>query len=388
MSSAGASEPTAVVLPLGDSATTDPWELLARGEGAILRSEPSPGTGTDWRKPLRATSALADGVAKAVAGTGQAVTATGQRFILQMPSGSTDSLMKAVSGGYRGMTTNSAGRITGQVRLLPMSPAALAKSMSPVGVGLLALTVAAEMLGGDEQTRTLGEIKKGVDRLAVRLELDDEAELRTAEQTIETAHAALLDGASIPESVGLGAAMRDLQVIRNRSVALLDGWEQVARECAATTSGSELREKLGNVGSLGWDSFGLAVHTAYRAIALDSRRTVLTATEAQLRNPGAPLAAFRATVDADLAARADEVRRMRMLFTRLASTPLTASTFSGRFLPAFASDEAAENGRSQALFAHLSAALAPQVALPTSVEADTITMDSRPDGTMRLIRPV
>ncbi|MEJ8282059.1 hypothetical protein [Pseudonocardia spirodelae] len=388
MSSDGQPEQTAVVLPLGDSATTDPWELLARGEGAILHSAPSPGTGTDWRKPLRATSALAQGLSSAAAATTQAVSATGQRFVLQMPGGSTDSLVRAVGGGYRGVATNATGTITGQVRLLPMGPKAVMGAMGPVGVGLLALTVASEMLGGDEQARTLGEIASGVERLTARLELDDEAELRTAEQTIETAHAALLDGATIPESVGLGAAMRDLQVIRNRSVALLDGWEHVVGECAATTSGSELREKLGNVGALGWEGFGLAVHTAYRAIALDSRRTVLTATEAQLRNPGAPLSAFRAAVDADLAARADEVRRMRTLFTRLAATPLMASTFSGRFLPAFASDEAADNARTQALFAHLAAALAPQASLPTSVRADTITMDSRPDGTARLIRPV
>ncbi|MEU9819054.1 hypothetical protein ACIGG9_16830 [Pseudonocardia alni] len=67
---------------------------------------------------------------------------------------------------------------------------------------------------------------------------------------------------------------------------------------------------------------------------------------------------------------------------------LTASTFSGRLLPAFASDEAGENARTPALFANLAASLAPQAALPTSVRADTVTMASRPDGTMRLIRPV
>ena len=380
-------QPTAVVLPLGTTATTNPWELLARGEGAVLSSVPSPGTGTSWRKAVRGSSALGEGLGTAASGTSQAVTATGQRFLLQMPSGTTDPLMKAVGGGFRGATQNAAGKFSGNVTLTPINPATLARSIGPVGIGLLALTVASEMLGGDEQARTLDEIKKGVDQLTARLEFDDDARLRTAEQTIETAHAALLDGASIPESVGLGAAMADLQTLRNRSVALLDGWERVAMQLPPQPDGGDLRERLGTVGRLGWDAFGTAVHTAYRAIALDSRRIVLTAAEAQLRNPGEPLTAFTAAVEADLDARAQEVRRMRALFIRLAGTPLELRSWSGRIVPNFVSGAALENSRTQALFAHLSAALAPQASLPATADVDTVTVDSRPDGSMQVIRP-
>ena len=41
-----------------------------------------------------------------------------------------------------------------------------------------------EMVGGDEQAATLAAIDKGVARLNARFDLDDDAKLRTAEQTI------------------------------------------------------------------------------------------------------------------------------------------------------------------------------------------------------------
>ncbi|RZT87157.1 hypothetical protein EV383_4065 [Pseudonocardia sediminis] len=304
-----------------------------------------------------------------------------------MPKGyGEDDLLRAVGGGLRTAVARPDGRFAGQAKLIPIKPMDLVKGVSPIGLGLLALTIAGEMAGGDEQARTLAAIERGVDRLNTRFDMEDDARLRTAEQTIRAAHAALLDGASIPESVGLGSAMTNLQVIRNRSEALLVGWERVVAALPhGETPGVALRAALGQVGDLGWEAFPAAVRTAYHSLALDSRRIMLSAAEAQLRNPGSSLTSFRAAVEEDLAARARELDRLRTLLERLSRTPLTISTWGGGVLPHLVTDGAVENARAQALFATLHWTLTAQA--PVSPTTSTITVDARPNGDLQLVRP-
>jgi hypothetical protein len=176
--------------------------------------------------------------------------------------------------------------------------------------------------------------------------------------------------------------MSALQVLRARSAALLTGWERVATELpvSGATSGSALRTALGGIGSLGWEAVPGAVGTAYLSLVLDSRRIMLTAAEAQLRNPGLPLTAFREAIETDLAARTDELARLRRLLRRLSSVPLSTS---GWALPHVVADDAAENSRAQALFASLSAALDSS---ERPEHAPVVEAELAPDGAVQVLR--
>lgn len=99
---------------------------------------------------------------------------------------------------------------------------------------------------------------------------------------------------------------------------------------AIDDTGDELRTTLGNVGKLGWDEFPGAVRTAYLSITLDSRRIMLTAAEAQLRNPGLPLSSFRQAVESDLAARTAELNRLRSLALCVGTPSTPSGTSSAR----------------------------------------------------------
>lgn len=377
----------AIVLPLDGRAvdpTHNPWELLARGDGLLVSwLDGAAAPERSWGAPLRATSALGRQIADIAARTGTSAVRGGRVYRLELPSGSgVEDLVGAIGGGVRAAVRGPGGRIAGQARLVPVSPVRLATAVNPALLGLMAVTVLAEMAGADEQGRRLDAILDGVDRLNARFDMEDDARLHTAEQAIRQAHAALLDGAVIPESIGLGTAMSNLQVIRHRSATLLTGWERVVAGLApGENPGAAVRGALGAVGSLGWESFPAAVRTAYLSLTLDARRVVLTTAEAQMRNPGMALSAFRDGVEADLAARGDELRRLRALFVGLSTVPLGTSGWS---LPNFVADGAAENARTQVLFATLATALAGRdgPGIPTVVEAQL-----RPDGAVQLLRP-
>lgn len=385
----------AVILPLDgrpDHDVGNPWELLARGDGMVVSWADGPtNPGPAWGAPLRATSALSRHITDIAARTGTpTVTGATRRYRLEIPSGyGIDDLMGAVGGGFRTAVRGSGGKIAGQATLVPLTSAGRRLAAAGPMLGLMALTIAAEMAGGDEQNRRLAAIQDGVERLNARFAMETEARLQTAEQTIRQAHAALLDGAVIPDSVGLGTAMSNLQVIRNQATALLAGWERVlAGLPPGETPGGNLRTALGEVGKLGWEEFPNAVRTAFLSITLDSRRIMLTTAEAQMRNPGLPLDTFRRAVESDLAARADEQRRLRVLVSRLATIPLTLSMWSGGILPNLVTDSAIENARSQALFATLSAALSQvDSAVPASAHRVVVDAEIQPAGEVQLLRP-
>lgn len=300
--------------------------------------------------------------------------------------------MSAVGGGLRAAVREpGSNRIAGQARLVPLASRAGPLAFAGPALGLMALTIAAEMAGGDVQDAKLTAILEGVERIDAHLSMELDAYLLTADQTIRQAHAALLDGAAIPESVGLGTAMSHLQDVRNRSVILLSGWERVTDRLAGDgIAGADLRAALGKVGALGWDSFPQAVRMAYMSITLDSRRIMLTAAEAQLRNPELPLASFRQSVAGELTARAAELDRLRSVMVRLSTTPLTLSSWSAGVLPHLVSDRATVNARTQALFATLASALG---ATPTtsalSALGNGVVVEAAlwPDGEVQLHHP-
>lgn len=337
--------------------------------------------GRAWGALLRASSVMGKQIADIAARTGASAVRGGRVYRLELPPGAgVGDLMEAVGGGLRTAVRGSGGRIAGHAKLVPVRMAA---AVNPAVLGLMAVTVLAEMAGGDEQDRKLDAIRDGVDRLNARFDREDDARLRTAEEAIRQAHAALLDGAVIPESIGLGTAMSNLQVIRNRSTALLTGWERVvAGLSTGGASGSAVRDALGGVGSIGWDGFPGAVRAAYLSLTLDIRPIMLIAAEAQMRNPGMALAAFRQGAESDLAARGEELRRLRALFVRLSMVPLGTS---GWALPNMVADGAGENARTQVLFATLAGALsaADAPSTPSVLEAEL-----QPDGAVQLLRPV
>jgi hypothetical protein len=322
----------------------------------MVRRSDAPATGRPtWRAPFGPTSALSRHLQQVASTFGSASTSA-QGFRVEFPPGfSAADLVPAANGGFRGLVQAGHGRIGGQVRLLP-ARAGLPAALGPA-LGLMALTVITEMAAAAEQDRKLNAILTTVERIDARLRLESDARLRTAEQAIRQAHSALLDRATIPESVGLGAAMSHVQDIRNMSAALLDGWERVVQQHAgAGVPGSVLRKELGDVGGVGWDGFADAVRVAHLATHLDSRRLVLVAAEAQFRNPGSPLQHLRQAVEADLAERTRDLQRLRTVLVRLAGTPLTISAWDAGVLPHLITDRAVENARAQALFAGLATA--------------------------------
>lgn len=386
----------ATVVPLdGRLAEQDPWQLLAGGDGMLVSwSDGAAPSGRPWGVPLRATSTMAQqirDIAHRAGGSGKVFVA-GRTYRLEIPTGfGVEDLMGAVGGGLRAtVRSHGSGRIAGQAKLIPLAVRGGALAPFVPALALMALITAAEMAGGDAQEAKLTAILEGVERIDAHVAMETDARLQTAEQTIRQAHAALLDGAVIPESIGLGTAMSNLQVVRNMSTTLIAGWERtVGGLPPGPTTGSGVRTTLGKVGRVGWDGFAASVRTAYLAITLDSRRIMLSAAEAQLRNPGLPLTAFRQAVEADLAARTVELDRLRRLLVRLSTVPLTLSSWSADVLPHRVADAAAENARTQALFATLASAFnAAQraTALPVVDNRIVIEAQLQPGGEVQLHR--
>jgi len=158
----GSDETGAAVVPVSnsDTASTDPWQLLAQGEGIRIDWSPWTGatTGRQWGPTLTATSAFARQLGAVTERAGAGAGAAGKTlFRLELPTGQTvQNLVPAVGGGFRGLlrAPGSPG-IVGQARLIPVSGAAVgagagAVTLGPL-VGIMALSVGVEMLARREQ---------------------------------------------------------------------------------------------------------------------------------------------------------------------------------------------------------------------------------------------
>lgn len=251
-------------------------------------------------------------------------------------------------------------------------------------LGLMALTLLTEIATTDVQDRVLTDLTAAVHDLAPSAPIRLDARLRAAEETVREARTALLRHGTVPGSVALGTAAANLSVLRHQSVAHLAGWERAVRGLDPTgTHGVAVREALGEVGRLGWAGFPGAVHAAYQGMMLDARRLLLVAADHHLRVPERSLTALRPLVEADVAARAADVVRLRRILARLSTTPLTVRRRSGATLPHVVADQARDNARTQALFTRMAAALTPA---PGHRDHD-VRLRVRASGDLQVLRP-
>jgi hypothetical protein len=220
--------------------------------------------------------------------------------------------------------------ITGQARLFPVAAGATgAVALGPL-VGLMALTVGAEMLARHQQDKKLDAIQQGVKLLTQASDETTRAELDSAEQALEQAGAAILDRIDVPSAIGLGSARQDLRVIKNRGLAWLQEWERRANDLDRGKTGIDfgrMRDVLGGPDSGdAYLRFPMQITTFYRALALDSRAVVMTGAEAALRRDDATLVHLQEQLRTQLHANADAQDRLRELLWQLASVPVTYSS--------------------------------------------------------------
>ena len=153
--SAGDPQPTATVLALdGRLAAYDPWQLLASGDGMLVSwRDGVPAVGHAWGAPLRSTSVLARQLHEITARAGGPPTSPrrGRLYRLELPAGfGVEESMGAVGGGLRAAVRDpGSNRIAGQARLVPLASRAGPLAFSGPALGLMALTIAAEMAGGE-----------------------------------------------------------------------------------------------------------------------------------------------------------------------------------------------------------------------------------------------
>lgn len=239
----------AAVLPTGPSAieAVDPHALLAAGEGVLVtRRATEASVGAPWGPALAGTSGLARSLSEVVqrAGAGR-VLQSGMLCRVEVPAGQTmRDLVPAIGGGFRGMTRGATG-ITSHARLTPVTGAAAgagaAVALGPL-IGLLAVGVGAEMLARHQQEQQLKNIERVAEALLKREKQQDAAVLRTSEDTIRAASAALLDKIKVPDAVGLSAAANNLYNLRNRAVGWLESWEEGIRVRPWQDKGLSLRD--------------------------------------------------------------------------------------------------------------------------------------------------
>ena len=188
-------------------------ELIARGDAVLVSwATGSPAAGASWGPALAGGSGLARALTQVVQQAGTpAVAESAAYFRVVVPVGQTiRDLMPAMGGGFRGLVRDSTG-IAGHARLVPVAGAAAgtgaAIALGPL-LGLMAVSVGAEMLARHQQEQQLKAIAQGVEALLRRERHKDLAVLRTAEDAIRRASSALLDRIEVPDSVVLAPLLQ------------------------------------------------------------------------------------------------------------------------------------------------------------------------------------
>jgi hypothetical protein len=312
------------------SEATEPWRMLADGTGMLVAWEPAPQGAARWGTPLAASSGLARQLLTVVERAGSKLPTAGETlFRLELPAGQTVSnLIPAVGGGFRGMTRLAgSSKIANHAKLLPVGGAAAgtAVALGPL-LGIVALSVGAEMLANHQQEAKLEAIRQVVDRLENHQLNKLIAALDSADHVLEDSMAALLDRLEVPEAVGLGTTAARVKEIKALTLNWIREWEKNVEQFADTPGGvpyDDLEAALGRVGIGGFPAFGLQVQLAYRALALDSRTHIVAMAEATMGRPEETVEHFHATVQRRLADNADHFERLATLLWKLASTRLT-----------------------------------------------------------------
>lgn len=189
----------------------------------------------------------------------------------------------------------------------------------------MAVSVGAEMLARHQQEQQLNAIRQVAEAVLKRQKQQDVAMLQTAEDTIRTASAALLDKIRVPDAAGLGATASNLYSLRNRAAGWLGSWEQSVSSQASDDKGVNLNRMYqmmaGPLDSP--EDFEASVALLQRTIALDSRMRILGAVEAATLNPATDLSHFRGEVATDLRRNAEALDRLREILLTFASYRIT-----------------------------------------------------------------
>lgn len=317
------------VQPAHDEAAAH--ELVARGDAVLVSwATGSPPAGSSWGPALAGGSGLARALTQVVQQAGTpAVAESAAYFRVVVPAGQTiRDLVPAVGGGFRGLVRGSTG-IVGHARLVPVAGAAVGGAAVALGplLGLMAVSVGAEMLARHQQEQQLKTIAQGVEALLRRERHKDLAVLQTAEDAIRRASSALLDRIEVPDSVGLAPAAHDLSSLKNRAAQWLGAWEAGVRQHPVDDAGLDIKVLRGLIGGPidSADAFVPSVHLIRRAVALDSRMRLLSAVEAASLNPHADLRNFRASVEQDLSANAALLERLTETVMSVADYRVTTS---------------------------------------------------------------
>lgn len=319
-----------VALSDDDPAGSDPWRMLAEGRGILVTwGDPENRTQRHWNSALTGTSELARQLSAIVGRAGASMPRTAETlFRLELPTGaSLQNLVPAVGGGFRGMVrSNDSSLITGQARLVAVKQAApkVGLSLGPL-VGLMALSVGAEVLAKRQSDKKLDAIVSGVSRLNQEVVERRGAELRGAATAIELASASILDSVDIPETIALGPACHSIRTVKEQSLGWLTEWED--RSSSLPTAGrvsfDRMREVIAGPGSGDeYLDFPGRVTTLYRALVLDSRALVLTEILAMMKRPDASLTQLQRTLAKALGENATAQDRLRSVLWRLAQPPV------------------------------------------------------------------
>ncbi len=391
--------PDGAVIPMdgavGDIARTDGdvWQSLASGSGALVT----------WQRVGESTSTTTSGevLAPGSAFARQLVTIAdraGARgllesgstlFRLELPTGQTmRNLVPAVGGGFRGLTRAADGsKIAGHARLIPVSGAAAGAGLAlgPV-VGLMALSIGAEMIAHRQQDQMLKAIRRAVEGLERHEQQRFTAQLMTAEQALQAADAAVLDQVTIPQGVGLASAVTGLRDVKNQALGWLSQWEvRVARlsRDGGSTDLDAVKTAL-DVGIGGHESFPSHVWVLYRALVLDSWSHFLTAAESALLNPGQTMENLQGVLQRRLVENSGVFERLRQLLLTLNESPLEASFWTW---PGSGAEANALDGTLGRLV-HVIVDTPTMPSLLTATNRQVVEVIRTTDGAVRVLRPV
>src|SRR4051794_26672825 len=216
--------------PAENASDGEPWRMLADRSGMLVAWGPAPHGLVRWGTPVAASSGLARHLVTVVERAGSKLPTAGETlFRLELPAGQTVSnLIPAVGGGFRGMTRLAGStQIANHAKLLPVGGAAAgtAIALGPL-LGIVALSVGAEMLANHQQEVKLEAIKQVVERLENHQLNELVAALDSADHVLEDSMAALLDRLEVPEAVGLGPTAARVKEIKALTLNWIKEWEK------------------------------------------------------------------------------------------------------------------------------------------------------------------
>ncbi len=282
-----------------------------------------------WGPALSGSSGLARSLSDVVRSAGAPrIADSAALFRVEVPAGQTlNDLVPAIGGGFRGIVRSSTG-FAGHARLTPVAGTAAGTGAAiALGllIGLMALSVGADMLARHQQEQQLKAIRQGVEAVLKRQRQGDVAVLQTGEDALRRANAALLDRVRVPDSVGLAPAAHELSSLKNRVTQWLTSWEAGVQQYAVDDKGVDIGRLKAIIGQPidSSDDFLPAVNMLRQTVALDSRMRVLSAIEAATLNPNADLRHFRAGVQHDLESNAALLERLSDTVQTLADYRIT-----------------------------------------------------------------